>query len=88
VRLPVLLWLCLATGAAADPTNLVNQASLRPAGQRYRAVVPDTLDLAERGRLSVHGLSCCLDERANSGPYGHTCFDAVERYIAPVLPRW
>ena len=30
-------------------------------GERYEALVPDTLDLAERARLSVHGLTSPLD---------------------------
>jgi hypothetical protein len=91
VRLPVLLWLVVALGAAADPTNLVNEAALRPAGQRYRAVVPDTLDRAECARLSVHGLTSCLDERANYGPYGHTYFDANPPYLSDLPggpPNW
>jgi len=91
VRLPVLLCMSVALAASADPVNLVNEAALRPAGQRYRAVVPDTLDLAERARLSVHGLTCCLNERANYGPYGHTYFDANPPYLSDLPggpPNW
>ena len=34
-------------------------------GQRYEAVVPDTLDLAERAALGVNGLTRTLDPRAD-----------------------
>jgi hypothetical protein len=88
VRLPVLLWMFVAFSAAADPVRLVSEAALPPVGQRYHAIVLDTLDLAERARLSVHGLTCCLDERANYGPYGHTYFDATppQRDLDSYLP--
>jgi hypothetical protein len=39
----------------------MNVASLVPAGSRYRAEVPDTLDLAERARIGLHGLVGSLD---------------------------
>ena len=31
-------------------------------GERYRATVPDTLDLAERLKLSLNGITRCVDE--------------------------
>jgi len=34
-------------------------------GERYEAIVPDTLDLAERAALAVHGLTGVLDPDAN-----------------------
>src|SRR2546428_1099247 len=76
---------------APDPATIVREAALRPTGQRYRAVVPDTLDLAERAKLSVHGLTCFLNEHANYGPYGHTYFDANPPYMSDLPggpPNW
>src|SRR5690242_4100283 len=32
-----------------------------PAGQYYEATIPDTLDLAERCALAVHGITSCTD---------------------------
>jgi len=34
-------------------------------GNRYLVQVPDTLDLAERARLAVHGLTSCVDPQAD-----------------------
>lgn len=31
-------------------------------GERYQALVPDTLDLAERGKLAIHGMTAPTDE--------------------------
>ncbi|TFG86676.1 MAG: hypothetical protein E4H17_03990 [Gemmatimonadales bacterium] len=53
-------------------------------GVRYRAVVPDTLDLAERASLAINGLGGTLDPGLESLPYGqvHFCFKP------PVLQHW
>src|SRR2546428_7610531 len=87
---PALLLLAVL-GTAPDPTFIVREAALRPTGKRYRAVVPDTLDLAERAKLSVHGLTSFLNEKANYGPYGHTYFDADPPYMSDLPggpPNW
>ena len=78
-------------GAAPDTAAIIQEAALRPSGKRYRAAVPDTLDLAERARLSVHGLTSFLNEKANYGPYGHTYFDANPPYMSDLPggpPNW
>jgi hypothetical protein len=70
---------------------VIREAALKPAGVRYRATVPDTLDLAERARLAVHGLTSFLDERANYAPYGHTFYDANPPYLGDLEggpPNW
>lgn len=36
-------------------------STLIPAGACYQATVPDTLDLAERARIAIHGLAGSLD---------------------------
>src|SRR6266481_902336 len=78
-------------GTEPDSAAVIHEAALRPTGQRYRAVVADTLDLAERAKLSVHGLTGFLDSRANFGPYGHAYFDANPPYMSDLAggpPNW
>ncbi len=86
-----LLFLASVVGAEPEAATLVLEADLRPAGKRYRTEAPDTLDLAERAKLSVHGLTSFLNERANYGPYGHTYFDANPPYMSDLAggpPNW
>src|SRR2546427_11589713 len=79
---PALLLLLAVLGPAPDPVTIVREAALHPTGKRYHAMVPDTLDLAERARLPDHGLTSFLNEHANYGPYGHTYFDANPPYMS------
>ncbi len=64
------LWVVIQGAALnADPLrpewknldDVLTTANLRPKGTYYEATVPDTLDLAERARLSVHGLTSFLN---------------------------
>ncbi|MDQ1257202.1 MAG: hypothetical protein QG656_1805, partial [Candidatus Hydrogenedentes bacterium] len=53
--------------------------------------MPDTLDLAERARLSVHGLTSFLNTAAGYAPYGHTYFNANPPYMSDMPggpPNW
>ena len=50
-------------------------------GQRYEAVVPDTLDLAERAALGVHGLTAPMDAEADYEVYWLAQF----RHNPPVM---
>jgi hypothetical protein len=43
-------------------------------GQRYEALVPDTLDLAERARLAIHGMTEPTDPQADYEVYWHVLF--------------
>ncbi len=75
--------------ALLDKNRIV--AEIKPTGKRYRATVPDTLDLAERARLAVHGLTAFLDEKANYAPYGHTYWNGNPPYMADLPggpPNW
>ena len=63
------------SSATAYAAGLIDYARLGPTGTRYEATVPDTLDLAERARLAVHGLTGILNPQANYGPYGHWYFN-------------
>ena len=87
--------LSVAGGAGqATPGNAakaINMAKLRPHGQYYKATVPDTLDLAERARLSVHALTSFLNPQAGYAPYGHTYLNANPPYMSDMPggpPNW
>jgi hypothetical protein len=64
---------------------------LQPQGKYYQATVPDTLGLAERAKLSVHGLTSFLDAKNNYAPWGHFSVDSatpllLDRRVRP--PCW
>lgn len=64
---------------------------LLPDGERYEAVVPGTLDLAERARLSVHALTSFLSAEADYSPYGHAFFNRNPPYMSSIArgaPNW
>ena len=44
-------------------------------GERYEALVPDTLDLAERARLAIHGMTEPTDPEADS--YTHLTLTTI-----------
>jgi hypothetical protein len=78
---------------AADPkvSDVVTTDMLAPKGAYYQATVPDTLDLAERARLAVHGLTAFLDHENNYAPWGHFALDSptpalIDRPGGP--PNW
>ncbi len=76
---------------ADEPERIIRGERLRPTGARYQAVVPDTLDLAERARLAVHGLTSFLNPRAGFAPYGHTYFNGQPPYLSDMPggpPNW
>jgi hypothetical protein len=76
--------------ACAEET-LFHRDKLQPAGERYEALVPDTLDLAERARLSVHALTTFLDARQSYAPYGQNFLNADPPYLsffAGGPPNW
>ena len=74
----LILGACLATWASAIETDFqVRPEMLEPVGNSYEAAVPDTLDLAERARLSVHGPTSFVNEKKHYEPYGHARFIAA-----------
>jgi hypothetical protein len=84
----LLVW--TAVGSELE-SAVIHEAALQPKGKRYTVTVPDTLDLAERAKLSVHGLTGFLDEHANYGPYGHAYYDANPPYFSDLPggpPNW
>ncbi len=83
-------WLC-GSGWAIEPESAIRGEALKPRGERYEAVAPDTLDLAERARLAVHGLTSFLNPAADYAPYGHTYFNGNPPYMSDMPggpPNW
>ncbi len=80
------LCLCFPARLSAMETDFVVQPTmLEPAGKYYEATVPDTLDLAERARLSVHGLTSFLNEKKHYEPYGHGFFNTDPPYLSTLF---
>ena len=77
-----LILICAVLGTAPEPAVIIREAALRPNGKRYRAVVPDTLDLAERAKMSVHGLTGFLASTPTTDPT-----DTLTSMPIPVLLR-
>lgn len=76
---------------AEESPGPIHAEKLLPTGERYTATVPDTLDLAERGRLAVHGLTSFLNVEAGYAPYGHTYFNGNPAYFSDMPggpPNW
>ena len=90
--LTMVLSVALVTFTSAAPgSDAIHLEKLKPSGEHYEATVPDTLDLAERARLSVHGLTSFLNEKAGYAPYGHTYFNANPPYMSDMAggpPNW
>ena len=61
---------------------------LQPRGQYYEATVPDTLDLAERAKLSVHGLTLFLDATTDYAPWGHFAVDSSRPALLDRAGGW
>jgi hypothetical protein len=80
------------TTAASDPagprglpktdSDVFSEPELRPAGLSYEATVPDTLDLAERGRLAARGLTNFLDPDRLYEPYQIAFFNSDPPYMS------
>ena len=47
---------------------------LKPRGRQHEIEVPDTLDLAERGSIALHGLTHFLDRDQHFSSFGHALF--------------
>jgi hypothetical protein len=88
---PAAAILTFVTVLAGGPDDVIRLDKLKPAGERYTATVPDTLDLAERARLSVRGLTRFLNPKASCAPYGHTYFNGNPAYMSDMPggpPNW
>ena len=53
-----------------------------PPGESYEVVVPDTLDLAERGALALHSLTQMLDSEHGHGLYPGAVYGVSPPYLA------
>ena len=82
---------CAVCAHAYDPAGAIDPEALKPKGERYEATVPATLDLAERARLAVHGLTSFLNPNAHFAPYGHVYFNGNPAYLSDFPggpPNW
>ena len=75
------------------PSDVITSTVLRPLGEYYQATVPATLDLAERARLSVQGLTNFLNPVQSYAPYGQCYFNVKPPFMsqihyAPGPPNW
>ena len=85
-----------ATVEAMNSEVVFQVETFAPTGKYFEARVPDTLDLAERARLSVHGLTSFLNPEstkppARYGPFGHTYLNANPPYMSDMPggpPNW
>ncbi len=59
----------------------LTESDLAPKGKYYAATVPKTLDLAERAKLAVHGLTRFLDENDQYSTYGHGFFSTIPAFM-------
>jgi hypothetical protein len=73
--------LSLKPVAAYETDFKLQREMIAPSGEYYEVTVPDTLDLAERGRLAVHGLTNFLNENKSYEPYGHGFFNTDPVYL-------
>jgi hypothetical protein len=69
----------------ADLAGALTAGRCQPKGEYYDATVPDTLDLAERARLTVHGLTSFLNSNQNYAPYGQAWFNVRVPYMTSKL---
>ncbi|MCC6795447.1 MAG: hypothetical protein IT366_10035 [Candidatus Hydrogenedentes bacterium] len=86
-----LLTIPLVSAFAYDAAGAINPEAFKPSGERYEATVPATLDLAERARIAVHGLTSFLDPEKHFAPYGHVYFNGQPPYLSDFPggpPNW
>ena len=92
----VMLLALAGVGAAPAPepdaAYTVTAAALLPAGEHYERSVPATLDLAERARVAVHGLTHMLNDKDLYSPYEHAFFNTdppcMSRVFGPGRGCW
>ena len=72
----------------AQAAEVFTKEMLQPQGQYYQATVPDTLDLAERAKLSVHGLTSFLDATTDYAPWGHFAVDSSRPALLDRAGGW
>ncbi len=72
----------------AQAAEVFTKKMLQPQGQYYEAAVPDTLDLAERAKLSVRGLTSFLDATSDYAPWGHFAVDNARPALLDRAGGW
>ena len=70
----------------------VTDEALLPPGEYYERKVPATLDLAERARVAVHGLTHMLNDNDLYSPFEHVFFNTdppcMSRVFGPGRGCW
>jgi len=64
-----------------DPATLVGVEAISPRGHSYKAVVPDTLDLADRAELSINALIGDVNPKRFYGVYQSFKFNASPPHV-------
>ena len=72
----------------AQAADVFTKKMLQPQGKYYEATVPDTLDLAERAKLSVRGLTSFLDATSDYAPWGHFAVDNARPALLDRAGGW
>src|SRR5262245_58672115 len=73
-----------------DPTKVLpSTATLIPEGSTYADEVPDTLDLAERARFYIQGITSSLMRDAFYGPPGRIEYFGAPQFVySGGVPNW
>lgn len=77
--------ICSTSALSRSPEALAEcftPEKMKAEGEYYQATVPDTLDLAERGRLAVQGLLNFLDSEQNYEQYQLAFFNVNPPFMA------
>ena len=73
----------------ANLDGVLTTEKIKPKGEYYEATVPKTLDLAERARISVRGLTNFLNPGQNYAPYNQGWFNVRVPYMTmDGRPNW
>lgn len=72
----------LRVTAQIPADRVITSEAIAPKGQYYDVTVPNTLDLAERAKLSVRGLTRFLNPAQNYAPYGQGFFNVNPAFMS------
>jgi hypothetical protein len=67
-----------------EAKKLITSDMLKPDGKRYRAEVPDTLDLSQRAKLMVRGLTNFVNPKQRYVTFGQGYFNVNPAYMTQI----
>lgn len=90
---PLLLFALVPNSLALETDFEFTPEMMMPQGKYYEVAVPDTLDLAERARMAVKGLTSFVNTDGDCEPYGQAYFYCNPAYMtqvegSPGRPNW